>query len=141
MISPRALLIAVLTALPGLGTTSLTQAAAVPAASADAFVDTMGVCTHWQYADTVYGKRFPELKARLVELGLRHVRDGGGNETFIARTRELAASGIRTTILLDPGTGTVPNESYWTPSSAKRYLITDFIKRTLSTNAVSGVEV
>ena len=116
-------------------------AASVPATAADAFVESIGVCTHWQYADTVYGGRFPELKARLIEAGIRHVRDGGANQTFISNTRELAAAGIRTTIMLDPGSGIVPDEKYWTPSSSPRYLLGNFAKNILGTNAVAGVEV
>ena len=116
-------------------------AAPIPATRADAFVDTIGVCTHWQYGDTVYGRRFPELKARLLEAGIRHVRDGGANEIFIARTRELATNGIRSTIMVDPGSGIVPDEKYWTPSSAPRYRLVNFVKKSLGTNAVAGVEV
>lgn len=140
MISKQPCLVAWLTALAGFVAAPL-FAAPVSATSADAFVDSVGVCTHWQYADTVYSSRFPELKARLLEAGLRHVRDGGANDTFIANTRMLAASGVRTTLMLDPGSGIVPDEKYWTPSSAPRHLLGHFVKNVLGTNAVAGVEV
>lgn len=136
----RLMIMTLLTAMAGLVTTPM-FAAPVSAFSADTFVDSIGVCTHWQYADTVYGRQFPELQARLLEAGIRHVRDGGANGTFISNTRKLAASGVRTTIMVDPGSGIVPDEKYWTPSSSPRYLPGNFVKNVLGTNAVSGVEV
>ena len=51
-------------------------AKAEPARSADAFVDFVGVNTHVGYADTTYGDYEGILKPRLLELGVRHIRDG-----------------------------------------------------------------
>jgi hypothetical protein len=78
-------------------------AATEPARSADAFVDTIGVNIHLHFTDKVYGQAYAEIiKPKLVELGVRHVRDGaytypGANaDTFYyERVRELAAAGIR----------------------------------------------
>ena len=35
----------------------------------------------------------------------------------------------------------MPDEKYWTPSSAPRYRLVNFVKKSLGTNAVAGVEV
>ena len=47
-----------------------------PARPADAFVDFVGVNTHLGYYDTAYGDYEHILKPRLLELGVRHIRDG-----------------------------------------------------------------
>nr|CAA9244948.1 GH119 [uncultured Armatimonadetes bacterium] len=77
------------------GATSLTP---VPARSADAFVDAMGVCTHWGYPDTPYGFAYEQVKKLLGDLGVRHVRDG-----FHPREEDLFQTyGIRTTVIVGP---------------------------------------
>jgi hypothetical protein len=73
------------------------------AKSADNFIDTIGVNVHLNYMDKVYYKKFDNLiKPRLLELGVRHIRDGvktdpGDNEKHIyyQRLRDLANSGIK----------------------------------------------
>ena len=67
------------------------------ARSADAFVDSIGVCSHWGYGDTPYGFAYDKVKQKLAETGIRHVRDG-----FSDRIPDLAKLGIRTTVALDP---------------------------------------
>jgi hypothetical protein len=67
------------------------------AASADAFVDSVGVNVHLHYQDTSYSN-FPKVKQALLELGLRHVRDGLTDTTwqdYYDRHNELGQSGIR----------------------------------------------
>ena len=81
--------------------TALISAAPEPARSADAFIDTIGVCTHWGYPDTPYGFAYDEVKQRLVESGIRHVRDGVSK-----RIKELGALGIHTTVVAEPDRGT-----------------------------------
>lgn len=46
-----------------------------PAVPADDMVESIGVCTHWLYLDTPYGKQFPKAKKLLEELGVRYIRD------------------------------------------------------------------
>ena len=70
-----------------------------PARRADDFVDSIGVCTHWQYRNTPYGKFYEPAKQRLAESGIRHIRDGWDLRE-VELWREL---GVRTTMLLDPG--------------------------------------
>jgi hypothetical protein len=75
---------------------------------ARAFVDTIGVNTHLFYADTSYGD-FAMVRRRLLELGVRHIRDGldpGRTPVFFERVRVLAADGIKSTLIacrVEPG--------------------------------------
>jgi hypothetical protein len=87
------------------------------ARSAYSFVDSVGVNTHLRYYDTAYGN-YSLIKQRLQELGVRHIRDGGSDPTWIQRVNDLASSGIRSTIVLDPNIGVAPNtnSSYGTKS-------------------------
>ncbi|MFB2938196.1 hypothetical protein ACE1B6_23360 [Aerosakkonemataceae cyanobacterium BLCC-F154] len=71
------------------------------AKSADAFVDSIGVVTHWGYPDTPYGFKYEEVKQKLVELGISHVRD-----TLTSRIQDLAAVGIKTQVGVQPNEGT-----------------------------------
>ena len=71
---------------------------------ADDFVESIGVNVHWGYTDRVYYSKFPELKERLKELGIRHVREGA--DSFVdkpkvtERINELfTEAGIRTTFI------------------------------------------
>lgn len=107
------------------------------ARSAFSFINSVGVNTHLHYYDTAYGN-FSLIKQRLQELGVRHIRDGGSDPTWIQRTNELASVGIRSTIVVDPNIGVAPNASY-TPA-APGYTINQMIKEKLP-NAVAGVEV
>ena len=43
---------------------------------ADDFIESIGICTHWTYPDTPYGYAYDSVKSRLLESGIRHVRDG-----------------------------------------------------------------
>lgn len=72
------------------------------AKSADSLINTIGVNTHLHYADTVYNRFDDLVKPKLVELGVRHVRDGAmtypgiSRESFFyQRVRQLADAGIQ----------------------------------------------
>ncbi|PSB29471.1 hypothetical protein C7B82_11370 [Stenomitos frigidus ULC18] len=67
------------------------------ARSADRFVDSICVGTHWSYPDTPYGQRYEEVKQKLIASGIRNVRDG----FYQSRPQDLGKSGIRTTIVAD----------------------------------------
>ena len=75
------------------------------ARTADAFVDTIGVNIHLGYHDTVYNKYDEILKPRLVELGIRHVRDGlsANRKDVLKKLTDLADSGIHSDLLLAAG--------------------------------------
>jgi len=73
------------------------------AAPADALADSVGVCVHLSYYDTTYG-RYPLIKQRLVESGIRTVREGAelSNTDVIGKLKELGAMGIKTDLIVDP---------------------------------------
>jgi hypothetical protein len=84
-------------------------AGAATARTADSFVDSIGVNVHLGFYDTPYYGEFPTVKQRLLELGVRHVRDeltpDAGEEQYEA-LNELASAGIGSTLILgDPGDG------------------------------------
>lgn len=88
--------------------TSLTLALASPntgiaenARSADAFVDFIGVNTHLGYSDTTYRDFEGIIKPRLLELGVRHIRDGTFSESVLQKYLELGRHGIRVLFITD----------------------------------------
>ena len=100
-------------ALPALVALSLflpatASAAATTARSAGAFVDSIGVNTHFSYSDTIYDSRFAQVKAKLSELGVRHIREGlmPDRPDQYEFLRDLAGAGVRSTLILgDPNEG------------------------------------
>ncbi len=80
------------------------QAAPETARRADDFVDSIGVNTHLYYDSSVYYQKYDTLiKPKLVELGVRHVRDGAVRNMngYMDRLRELEKLGIRFTLGCD----------------------------------------
>ena len=77
------------------------------AKDAQVFVDSIGVNTHINYFDRLYGN-FDLLKQRLEESGIRHVRDGAVlqndayNRTVYGRWRTLASFGVKFDMCFDP---------------------------------------
>lgn len=83
-------------------------AAAGTAKPADSFVESIGVNTHFSYDDTVYASRFDEVKQKLAELGIRHIREGlePNRPDQYQELNSLASAGIESTLILgDPGGG------------------------------------
>ena len=78
----------------------------VKASSADAFVETIGVCTHWGYGDTPYGTAYADVKKALLASGIRHVRDGLLRPTEAERIEDLGRRGVRFCIVGEPEVGT-----------------------------------
>ena len=109
------------------------------AKSADAFVNSICVNTHWGFADTPYGSQYNAVKQKLVELGIRHVRDSGSSADVIAKMKELARLGIKTNYIINPKDGVAPNSSYWV--NAPSYKINDFVKNKVGTNVIDAVEI
>ena len=68
---------------------------------ADAFVDFVGVNTHLSYSDTTYGDYEGILKPRLLELGVRHIRDGTFNSEVLRKYLDLGQHGIRLLFITD----------------------------------------
>ncbi len=74
--------------------------------SADSFIDTIGVNIHLHYTDTVYNRFEEVIEPGLVELGVRHVRDGAmtysginGDSFYYQRIRRLADQGIQFSLI------------------------------------------
>lgn len=59
------------------------------------FVNSIGVNTHFGYYDTQYGLYEEVLRPRLLELGVKHIRDGTFNADVARKYREVGKSGIR----------------------------------------------
>lgn len=115
------------------------QASATTAKSADSFVNSMCVNTHLGYTDTPYVQRYNTVRQRLIEMGLRHIRDGGSREDIIAKMKDLAAAGIKTTYIMNPQAGVAPNSTYW--AAAPNYTINDFVKNKVGTDVIDAVEI
>jgi hypothetical protein len=84
------------------------EAAAVEAKPAGAFVDSIGVNTHTSYKYTVYYSHFDEIKSRLAELGVGHIRENLELERpdQYEGLNELAGIGVKSTLILgDPTKG------------------------------------
>lgn len=84
-------------------------AASEPAKPADSFIDSIGVNTHFSYDDTVYASRFDEVKQKLAELGIRHIREGlePNRPDQYEELNSLASAGIKSTLILgNPEDGT-----------------------------------
>ncbi len=83
------------------------EAAPQRAATANSFIESIGVATHFTYTDTAYG-RFAELKSRLAELGVHHIREDllPNRPDQYQHLNELAAQGIGSTLIMgSPGNG------------------------------------
>ena len=68
---------------------------------ADAFVDFFGVNTHLGYYDTAYRDYEAIVKPRLLELGVRHIRDGTFNDDVLRKYLDLGQHGIRLLFITD----------------------------------------
>jgi hypothetical protein len=68
---------------------------------ADSFVDFVGVNTHLGYSDTTYADYEGILKPRLLELGVRHIRDGTFNDEVLRKYLDLGKHGIRLLFITD----------------------------------------
>ncbi|MBE9076338.1 hypothetical protein IQ241_03335 [Romeria aff. gracilis LEGE 07310] len=77
------------------------------AKKANNFIDSIGVNIHLHYQDKVYSKKYDDIiKPRLIELGVRHVRDGAmtydgisQNTFYYRRVRDLANQDIQFTFI------------------------------------------
>ena len=115
------------------------QAVSVTAKRADSFTDSVCVNTHLGYDETPYAAQYNTVKQKLVELGVRHIRDGGTQNYVIDRLKDLAAAGIKTNYIMNPTVGTAPNSSYWVGGTYNQ--INDLIKNKIGTNVVDAVEI
>src|SRR3954469_23801947 len=83
--------------------TAYSAAAFKSAKSADRFVDSIGVNTHFGNAIYTGGNAYadPGIEAKLGELGVRHIRDHSWNDTALGIVDDLhAAYAIRADLIL-----------------------------------------
>src|SRR5215203_851011 len=83
--------------------TKSAAAAAEAARSADRFVDSIGVNTHFGNAIYTGGNAYadPGIQAKLAESGIRHIRDHSWNDTALGIIDSLSAKyGIRGNLIL-----------------------------------------
>jgi hypothetical protein len=70
---------------------------------ADSAADMVGVNTHINYRGSIYDRRWADIiRPRLLELGVRHIRDNPGDPGDVGtkqRFADLARSGIRTLLI------------------------------------------
>lgn len=59
------------------------------------FTNSIGVNTHFGYYDTQYGLYDSLLRPRLLELGVKHIRDGTFNEDVARKYRDVGKTGVR----------------------------------------------
>ena len=66
------------------------------AKSANALINSIGINTHFTYPDTPYLGSFSQAKQKLLELDIRHIRDGVAKDSYkYEPMRDLCDSGIR----------------------------------------------
>src|SRR5450631_2358623 len=93
------------TSVLGLGMALSLPAHAENAGSADAFVDSVGINVHLNYLDTPYSN-FPRVLQALLNLGVRHVRDGlidTSRQGYYDAHNQLGRAGIKGTFITSPG--------------------------------------
>jgi hypothetical protein len=83
--------------------------------SADRFVQSVGVNLHLHHDGTLYRDRFDLVKSRLLELGVRHVRDGMVDtawQEYYARHNALGLAGIKGAFIVSPDASDGVLQSY-----------------------------
>jgi hypothetical protein len=83
------------TAAPVARATSLAALVATAATSSDAFVDSIGVDSHFNYGGTSYVTSFAAISTELEASGIRHLRDGEPNDPHAAALATLGTYGIK----------------------------------------------
>lgn len=89
------------------------------AKSADSFVNSIGINTHLHYSNTVYARFNDLIKPKLLNLGVRHIRDGAytyagvkSSSFYYERLRDLASKGIRFNLVTSVPTRSLPQTDY-----------------------------
>jgi len=105
--STRKLLAGLIAAI-ALAAPATASGAEVQARAADSFADSVGVNTHTYYSNTPYYRDFGTVRQRLLQLGVRHIRENlvTDRPDQYERLRTLGNDGIRPTLILgDPDYG------------------------------------
>ena len=77
------------------------QISSKPAASSQAFVDSIGANTHFGWLNSAYGN-YSTARQKLLDLGVRWIRDGVCATCTVAQNRlnDLSKAGVRTQLLM-----------------------------------------
>lgn len=59
------------------------------------FIQSIGINTHFGYYDTQYRHYEKVLKKRLLELGVKHIRDGTYNNDVLQKYKDIGENGVR----------------------------------------------
>lgn len=114
------------------------RAGAVPAQPAHNFVNSVGVGTFFGWDNSPYRIRYGQVKARLAELGIKHIRDNVTGQPAASLFRDLHSSlGVRLLALVDLRTGSGANQRL-DASKVKAHLTS--IKNMLGTAPLIGLE-
>lgn len=113
-------------------------AGAVPAQPAHNFVNSIGLGTFFGWNNTPYRTRYAQVKGRLAELGIKHIRDNVTGPAAASLFKDLHASlGVRLLALVDLRNGSGANQRL-DPSKIKGYLNT--LRSTVGTAPLIGLE-
>jgi hypothetical protein len=85
------------------------------ALASDSFVDSVGVNVHLSYTDTLYYSSFPLVQSSLLQLGVRHLRDGLIDtqlQAYYDRLNQLGQLGIKGDFISSPGENTTLLQVY-----------------------------
>ncbi|MBP6865444.1 MAG: hypothetical protein KBC32_09300 [Candidatus Didemnitutus sp.] len=112
-------------------------AAPVQAIPTEQFVRSTGVATHWRKEFNVYAN-FGELSEKLIDSSLAMCRTSGASPAFEAKLQQLALSGTKSILLVNPIVGTKPAPGYW--AASPDYAINDFVRK-IGPSAIRYVEM
>ena len=103
-----------------------------PARPADDFVDSLGIATHWNFRNTVYGRKWDSLRPLIGGLGIRIIRDA-----FDPRLEDLWRDyGIRAILVSTPQPKI--EEGWWTKQTELWTSHRDAIAAIEGPNEVNG---
>ena len=94
----------------------LAVSAPLPARPAFDFVNSIGVVTHLRYTNKPYYDDYDlKVRPRLLESGIRHLREGLASNTYLVKDRylQLASDGIDFSMLCDPRSVSVAQGLAW----------------------------
>lgn len=90
-----------------------------PVYAADALVESLGVCAHLSYSNTIYGRVDDVILPLVRDLGVRYVRDGiptgpgiNARTWQYARSRKLVEIGVKFSCVTSDGVVGAPRTSY-----------------------------
>lgn len=93
----------------------VTPVQAEKAICADAYLDSIGINVHLHYNPTLYVKDFPAMKDALLDLRIRHIRDGLVDtkwQVYYDHHNELGKVGIKGTYVTNPALSSAVLESF-----------------------------